>query len=70
MQKYDIVSIVSELVSGENMVRKRRNGDALRRIRWRFPAFWFPMWRFVVWLLGFRVWFLYDCGAIAAFGNL
>ena len=27
-------------------------------------------WRLVVWLRGFAVWFLYDCGAIAAFGNL
>ena len=26
--------------------------------------------RILSWLLGFRVWFLYDCGAIAAFGNL
>ena len=27
-------------------------------------------WRLVVWLLGFRVWFLYDLVADAAFGNL
>ena len=26
--------------------------------------------RLVVWLLGFRVWFLYDLGVDAAFGNL
>ena len=26
--------------------------------------------RLVVWLLGFRVWFLYDLVADAAFGNL
>ena len=30
MPKYDVVSIVSELVSGENIVRKRRNGVAFR----------------------------------------
>ena len=27
-------------------------------------------WRLVVWLRGFRVWFLYDLVADAAFGNL
>ena len=41
MPKYDVVFIVSELVSGENMVRKRRNGDALQRVDAWFTAFWF-----------------------------
>ena len=45
MPKYDIVSIVPELVSGENMVRNRQNPVRLRRMRWLFPAFWLPMWR-------------------------
>ena len=27
-------------------------------------------WRLVVWLRGFRVWFLYDLVVDAAFGNL
>ena len=41
MPKYDVVFIVSELVSGENMVRKRRNGDALQRVDAWFTAFLF-----------------------------
>ena len=41
MPKYDIVFIVSELVSGENMVRKWRNCDALQRVDAWFTAFWF-----------------------------
>lgn len=32
MPKYDVVFIVSELVSGENMVRKRRFHDWLRHV--------------------------------------
>ena len=41
MPKYDVVSIVSELVSGENMVRKQRNSDALQRVDAWFTAFLF-----------------------------
>ena len=46
MPKYDIVFIVSELVSGENMVLKLRNCDALQRVDAWFTAFWFPIQRF------------------------
>ena len=99
MPKYDIVFIVSELVSGENMVRKLRNGGAEMAKYGAETAKWWCIcgvymidflhfccqggemvvrlrrlvvrkWRLVVWLRGFRVWFLYDLVADAAFGNL
>ena len=41
MTKYDVVFIVSELVSGENVVRKRQNCGALQRVDAWFSAFWF-----------------------------
>ena len=85
MPKYDIVFIVFELVSGENVVRKWRNCGAETVKMWcicgvymlGFLHFYFQggemvvrLRRLVVWLRGFRVWFLYDLVVDAAFGNL
>ena len=71
--------------NGENVVRKRRNYGAEMAKWWCIFGVYMldflhfgcqggeivvRLRRLVVWLRGFRVWFLYDLVADAAFGNL
>ena len=75
----------ARFICGENAVRKRRNcGAKMAKLLCIFGVYMLDFLHFccqcgemvvrlrrlVVWLLGFRVWFLYDLGVDAAFGNL
>ena len=80
-----VIQAFARFICDENAVRKRRNGDAKMAKLWCICGVYMldflhfgcqggeivvRLRRLVVWLRGFRVWFLYDLVADTAFGNL